>query len=122
MELASHYAPGNVSNLMTLKQVAVQEVVKQTIPVPDTEELVQTLSDILPGEPIKVHEVGSAIVLSGQVSSQAMAQQALQVAQLFAQGAQISNLLTVAEAKTCVVRTRKGDETIETNVACRDQG
>ncbi|MDU8946704.1 pilus assembly protein N-terminal domain-containing protein [Ovoidimarina sediminis] len=123
LELASHYAPGKISNLLSVR---VEEKAPEPVATPEVEvvhvdpAVVETqLRALLPAEAISVHNLGGTLVLSGTVSSTDEAQKALQIARLVAGEAQISNLLTVAEEKTCTVRTRRGGELIETNIPCR---
>lgn len=128
LELAGHYAKGKVSNLLNVQptekapepistpaNVAVEEVVEPVDPA-----LVEAqIREILPDEPVSVHDLAGTIVLSGSVSSNERAQQALQIARLLANGADVSNLLTVTEEQTCKVRTRRGGELIDTIIPCR---
>jgi Flp pilus assembly secretin CpaC len=126
LEVAGHYAQGRISNLLNVK---VQEKAPEPVIVPEpvvVEEVVPVdpalvqaqIQAILPDEPVTVHDLGGTIVISGQVSSEERAQQALQIARLVAEGAEVSNLLTVAEVRTCKVRTRRGGELIETTIPC----
>ncbi len=125
LEVAGHYAQGRISNLLNV-QIQEPEPVVQPIPVAVKEEIEPVdpavveaqIRAILPDEPVAVHDVGGTIVLSGSVSSQERAQQALQIARLVAEGTEVSNLLTVSEVKNCTIRTRRGGEMIETDIPC----
>ena len=127
LEVAGHYAQGRISNLMNVVTketppepvAAPQPVVVEAVVTPVDPTMVQAqIRAILPNEAVTVHELGGTLVLSGNVSSQESAQQALQIARLVAEGAEVSNLLTVAEVPTCKVRTRRGGELIETTIPC----
>ena len=113
LKLAEHYAPGRVTSLVTVRESQPKTT--------DVSGLLAHLRDILPDEPIRVHQLGQALVLTGNVSSQERSDQAMRVARLAANGAPISNMLTVAEAKTCAVRTRRGAEVIQTTIPCNAQ-
>lgn len=127
LEIAGHYAQGRISNLLN---VEVQEetpepvVMPEPVAVEEEAKLVDPavveaqIRTILPDEAITVHEIAGTIVLSGDVSSQKRAQQALQIARLVAEGAEVSNLLSVVEVQSCNVRTRRGNELIETKIPC----
>ncbi len=129
LELATHYAKGRVSNLLN---VEVQEQAPEPVPEPvavvveepaepvDTVLVQSQIRKILPDEPISVHELGGTVVLSGNVSSQERANQALQVARLIAGDAEVSNLMTVAQKKSCKMRTRRGGELVETEIPCQE--
>ena len=129
LELATHYAKGRVSNLLN---VEVQEQAPEPVPEPvavvleepaepvDTVLVQSQIRKILPDEPISVHELGGTVVLSGDVSSQERANQALQVARLIAGDAEVSNLMTVAQKKSCKMRTRRGGELVETEIPCQE--
>ena len=127
IEIAQHYAQGKVSNLMKVKAkpqapkpvVAPKAPVVEEVAVMVDPKVVQDqIRAILPEEPISVHDLGGTLVLSGTVSSQERAQNALQIAKLVSEGAQVSNLLTIAEKQSCKVRTRRGGEMVETNIPC----
>ncbi len=127
LEVAGHYAQGRISNLMNVlvretppePAVVPQPVAVEAVIEPVSPMVVQAqIRAILPNEPVTVHDLGGTLVLSGNVSSQESAQQALQIARLVAEGADVSNLLTVAEIPTCKVRTRRGGELIETTIPC----
>ena len=127
LEVAGHYAQGRISNLMNVlvqetppePAVVPQPVAVEAVIEPVNPMVVQAqIRAILPNEPVTVHDLGGTLVLSGNVSSQESAQQALQIARLVAEGADVSNLLTVAEIPTCKVRTRRGGELIETTIPC----
>jgi Flp pilus assembly secretin CpaC len=127
LEVAGHYAQGRISNLLNVKIAEkAPDPVLAPEPVP-AEEVVEPVDPalveaqihaILPDELVAVHDLGGTIVLSGNVSSQERAQQAVQIARLVAEGAEVSNLLTVAEVQICTVRTRRGGELIETTIPC----
>lgn len=127
IELAGHYAQGRVSNLLSVKAAAPEpEPAPQEVAVAEPEEPVDPalveaqIRQILPDEPVSVHELSGTLVLSGSVSSAEKAQQAVQIAELVAGPAKVSNLLTIAEKKTCNMRTRKGGEVIDTVIPCGD--
>ena len=109
LELAGQFAPGRVSNLMTSQEVPV---------APDAVDLMARLQEILPGERIEVHAIGSTIVLSGTVSSDIRMAQALELMAIFSPDSDITNLMSVREAELCSVRTRRGGEIIEMPVPC----
>ena len=127
LEVAGHYAQGRISNLLnvTIAEKAPEPVIAPR-PAPAEEAVVPVdpafveaqIHAILPDELVTVHDLGGTIVLSGNVSSQERAQQAIQIARLVAEGAEVSNLLTVAEVRICKVRTRRGGELIETTIPC----
>lgn len=123
VELAGHYAPGKVSNLLSVRpqDVApkpVEAAVEETPKFVDPADVEARIREILPDEAISVHELGGTIVLSGNVSSPERAQQAVQIARLVADGVEVSNLLTVPEKRTCTMRTRRGGELVETAIPC----
>jgi pilus assembly protein CpaC len=65
------------------------------------------LADLLPGEPIDVSGAGDALVLSGTVSSDGIAQRAQSVARRFVDDdAKIVNLLKVANEQQVLLRVR----------------
>lgn len=130
LELAGHYAPGKVSNLLNVRveEVAPEPVaepeaaVAEEVAAPVDPSLVEVqIREILPNEQISVHELGGTIVLSGNVSSQDRAKQALQIARLVAGEVEVTNLMTVEKAQACKVRTRRGGELIETDIPCRSR-
>lgn len=123
LALASHYAPGRISNLMTVEpaRVAAPELPAPTPVAPDPEAVQKHLAEILPNEHIRVHVLGETLVLSGSATSQEAVQRAVEVARLVTGGASISNLLTVDVSTSCMVRTRRGGEIIETAIPCREQ-
>ena len=112
VSLASLYAPGRAHSAMTVAEVVATVTVEPA-------EVEARLREILPGEAIRVHQLGEAIVLSGEVSSEDRVRQALQVAQLVAGDMEISNLITVQKGSSCKVRTRRGGELLETDIPCR---
>ena len=109
LELAGQFAPGRVSNLMTSQEVPV---------APDAVDLMARLQEILPGERIEVHAIGSTIVLSGTVSSDIRMAQALELMAIFSPDSDITNLMSVQETELCSVRTRRGGEIFEMPVPC----
>ncbi|MCU0854199.1 MAG: pilus assembly protein N-terminal domain-containing protein [Rhodobacteraceae bacterium] len=123
LALAGHYAPDRVSNLLTIEapQIMAPDVPAPVAVVPDVEEVERHLAEILPGQDIRVHALGETIVLSGRASSAEFVQQAVQLATLASGGAKVSNMITVEVSATCTVRTRRGDETIETSIPCRNK-
>jgi Flp pilus assembly secretin CpaC len=127
LEVAGHYAQGRISNLLSVEvqKTAPEPVVKpETVTVEKEPKSVdpalvqEQIRAILPDEAVNVHEIAGTIVLSGDVSSQERAQQALQIARLVADGAEVSNLLSVRAVQSCNVRTRRGNELIETTIPC----
>lgn len=64
----------------------------------DITRLKQNLAEILPDEPIEVRELEGGVVLSGQVSSEAVKAKAESVARVFEEK-RISNLIDVADQK-----------------------
>jgi Flp pilus assembly secretin CpaC len=123
LALAGHYAPGRISNLMTIAAtlIATPEVPEPVAVAPDIEAVERHIAEILPLEGIRVHVLGDTLVLSGQATSSDAVERALKVATLAAGGARISNLITVEASPDCTVRTRRGGEMIETTIPCRDQ-
>lgn len=109
LKIASSYAPGEITNLMTSTEVAV---------APDAEKLIAQIRAILPGEEIDVHTVATTVVLSGTASSGEKASQAVQLAKLFAPQSDVTSLITVKETRGCFIRTRRGGEMIETAIPC----
>jgi Flp pilus assembly secretin CpaC len=122
LALASHYAPGRISNLMTIDapEIAAPEVPPPVQVTLDPDAVRKHLAEILPLESIDVHVLGETLVLSGRATSPEAVQRALEVARLAAVGASISNLLTVDAVTDCTVRTRRGGELIETTIPCRE--
>lgn len=131
IELAGHYAEGRVSNLLTLS--ARKDVAAPVVPQPQPVEIAEPpktvdpaavearIRDILPDELVTVHQIGGSIVLSGNVSSEERAQQALQIARLAAEETDITNLLSVQQSKSCSMRTRRAGEVVETIIPCGDK-
>ncbi len=109
LRLAEQYAPGRVSNLMISGEVPV---------APDAAVLAAKLQEILPGERIEVHAIGTTIVLSGTVSSDIRIAQAIELMKIFSPESAISNLMSVRETELCSVRTRRGAEIFEMPVPC----
>jgi Flp pilus assembly secretin CpaC len=125
LALASHYAPGRISNLMTISATPIAAP-EMPAPVavavaPDLKAVERHLAEILPHEEIRVHVLGDTLVLSGQATSPDAVNRAVEVATLAAGGAKISNLITVEASPDCTVRTRRGGEMIETSIPCRQQ-
>jgi len=104
--LAQSYAPGRVQVRMTSTETV------------DIDALLAQVRGILPDEPVEASLVGDSIVLSGRVSSTDKASQAVRIAELFAPGWTVTNLMTVREE--CTVRTRRGGEVVELPVPCTD--
>jgi Flp pilus assembly secretin CpaC len=125
LALAGHYAPGRISNLMTVEApVAALPAPAAPAPAPmapDPETVRRHLAEILPLESIGVHVLGETLVLSGRASSPEAVQRAVEVARLASGGASVSNLLTVEALRDCTVRTRRGGEMIETTIPCGEQ-
>ncbi len=123
LALASHYAPDRVSNLLTIvaPQTPAPDLPAPVAVVPDVAGVERSLAEILPHEEIRVHALGETLVLSGRATSEEAVRQAVELATLAAGGARISNLITVEAAASCTVRTRRGDELIETTIPCRKQ-
>lgn len=113
LKFAESFAPGRVTNLMTLRAASPA--------APDADRIARNIAEILPGEDIRVHVLDGAIILSGNASSSEVAGRAMDVAGLVAGGARISNMMTVDAARSCTVRTRRGAETIETSIPCRQE-
>lgn len=116
IDLAESYAAGRVTSLLTV------EVVQVVAKAPDIASLIETLAAVLPNESVIVYEAANSIILSGSVSSEQTVQQALEVARLFSEGAQITNMLSVAKTPSCFIRTRRGAETVESSVRCNVTG
>ncbi len=72
---------------------------------PDLAEFRERLRQILPGEPIEVRSANDGIVLSGNVSSIARLDAALQLAERYAAG-RVSNLMTVGGTQQVMLRVR----------------
>ena len=111
LKLAESFAPGRVTNLMTLPAA--------TQATPDADRIARNIADILPGEDISVHVLDGVIVLAGRASSPEAASRAMNVAELSAEGARISNMISVDPARSCTILTRRGSETVETSIPCR---
>lgn len=88
-ELASHYAPGQISNLMTLKPVGES--------APDVEGFERRLRSLVPGQEIAIEMADGRLVLSGEVESASAVERATKLAEDFAPG-KVTSLLTVREA------------------------
>lgn len=71
----------------------------------DLQTLKSKLHDVLPGERIEVRSAGSAIVLSGQVSSPAVVRQAMALAQHYAPD-NVTNMLTVGGSQQVLLQVR----------------
>ena len=104
--LAESYAPGRVQNLL---------VSTETI---DIDAMIAQIRQIVPDEPVEAALVGGSIVLSGRMSSSEALGQVMRIAELFAPGWSITNLMTLREE--CTVRTRRGGEVVELPVPCTD--
>lgn len=78
LALAGHYAPGRVSNLMTVEPAAGSG--------PDVDGLRASLDDLLPDAGVAVEAVGSAVILTGEVASRAILDRAVALAEQFAPG------------------------------------
>ncbi|RYH05900.1 BON domain-containing protein [Tropicimonas sp. IMCC6043] len=89
LELASHYAPGQISNLMTLKPVETSG--------PDLADFERRLRDLLPEQEIAVEIAEGKIVLTGEVDSPAALENATKLAESFVPG-QVTSFLTLREA------------------------
>ncbi|SFC85829.1 BON domain-containing protein [Tropicimonas isoalkanivorans] len=89
VELAGHYAPGQISNLLTVKQVEA--------PAADFDGFRGQLRSLLPGQEIAVETVNGGIILSGAVESATVVQNAVKLAESYAPG-QVTSFLTVTEA------------------------
>ena len=87
LELASRYAPGRISNLMTLAGGDTGV---------DVAEIEERLGELLPGELITVRTVNDGIVLTGSVSTGAQIERALLLAEQYVPG-RVSNLMTSNE-------------------------
>lgn len=72
---------------------------------PDLDEFKERLTQILPGENIEVRTAGSAIVLSGTVSSLARLDRALELATRYA-GDRVSNLMVVGGVQQVMLKVR----------------
>ncbi|GAB2174502.1 type II and III secretion system protein family protein [Dongia sp. agr-C8] len=73
----------------------------------DTDSVKNTLSSLLPGEPIEVTGAGNSIVLSGTVSSDGVVTRAQEVARRFVdEDAKIVNMLRVANEQQVMLRVR----------------
>lgn len=112
LNLAEVFAPGRVTDLLAIRTL--------DMPAPDIGLLAAALAEVLPGEDISVHVLGDAVVLSGRVTSPDRLDQAMEIARLVANGATITSMLSVQEARSCVVRTRRGGEVVETAIPCRE--
>lgn len=88
LELASHYAPGRVSNLMTLKPV--EEI------GPDLDDFERRLRELLPEQQIAVEIVDGGIILTGEVDSANALEHASRLAESVAPG-HVTSFLTIRE-------------------------
>lgn len=93
LALASHYAPGRISNLITI--VAAEAA------APDLSGFEGRLRDLLPGEEIEVTVVNDGIVLSGEVGSASARDNALALAERFAPG-RVTSLLALRASEAVV--------------------
>ena len=72
---------------------------------PHTTQLKQRLHDILPGEPIRIVTTHDAVTLSGEVSSKAKLQQALEVAEVY-MPKKVINLMQVSGVNQVMLEVR----------------
>ncbi len=93
LALASHYAPGRVSNLITIEAAETA--------APDLSGFEVQLRDLLPGEQIEVTVVDDGIVLSGEVSSSSARDNALALAERYVPG-RVTSLLALRAAEAVV--------------------
>lgn len=93
LELAGHYAPGKISNLITVEPPKRQG--------PDIAGLRDRLAQVLEGEAIGVNASGDRVVLSGSASSELVVKTALGLAEAFAPGA-VTSELAVAQAPVVI--------------------
>lgn len=113
INLAERFAPGKVMSLLTVKKPEPQP--------PDSELIKQYMAEVLPAEDIRVHVLGGVLVLSGNASSSAAAQRAMEIATLLSEGAQLSNMISVDVNQSCTVRTRRAGEMVVTSIPCRQE-
>ena len=93
LALASHYAPGRISNLITIEEKEIAAL--------DLSDFERRLRDLLPGEAIEVTLVNDGIVLSGEVGSASARDNARALAERFAPG-RVTSLLAVRAAEVAV--------------------
>ena len=97
-------APGRTS--MTLLDGAGRPIANVEVRVaPDLSEFKERLGQILPGEPIEARSAAGGIVLSGQVSSIAKLDRALELAELYAPE-QVKNLMVVGGTQQVMLKVR----------------
>ncbi|MEM9754667.1 MAG: type II and III secretion system protein family protein, partial [Pseudomonadota bacterium] len=97
-------APGRTT--MTLLGVEGELIANVEVQVvPDVAELRERLRQILPGEPIEVRTANDGIVLSGTLSSGEAVDQAMQLAERYAEG-RVSNLMNVAGTQQVLLQVR----------------
>jgi pilus assembly protein CpaC len=108
--------PGTISLLLWNEQEQVQAFDLQVVAVPmNLDPLRSTLSTVLPGEEIQVSQSGSSIVLTGTVSSDAVADQAASVAKTAAQN--VVSLLDVTQPAKKVVMLEVKFAEVQRNAA-----
>src|SRR4030095_12807337 len=71
----------------------------------DVDALRRGLSDIVPGEQVSIRPAGSALILSGQISSTDRLRQVLAVAERYAPGG-ITNMLSVGGSQQVMLQVR----------------
>jgi pilus assembly protein CpaC len=97
-------APGRTT--MTLLSADGKLIANVDVHVsPDVAEFKERLRQILPGEPIEVRTANDGIVLSGQVTSTAKLDRALDLAQRYAPE-RVSNLMTVGGTQQVMLKVR----------------
>jgi pilus assembly protein CpaC len=108
--------PGIISLLLWNEQEQVQAFDLQVLAVPmNLDPLRNTLSTVLPGEEIHIRQSGSAIVLTGTVSSDAAAEQAAAVAKTSADS--VVSLLEVTQPVKQVVMLEVKFAEVQRNAA-----
>jgi len=94
---------------------------------PDIAEFKERLQQILPGEPIEVRTANDGIVLSGQVSSTAKLDRALDLANRYAPD-RVSNLMVVGGTQQVMLKVRFAEvnrtvsKNFSSSLAIRDSG
>ncbi|OZA01307.1 MAG: general secretion pathway protein, partial [Rhodobacterales bacterium 17-64-5] len=97
-------APGRTTlTLLTPDGTLIANVEVQV--TPDVAEFKERLQQILPGEPIEVRTANDGIVLSGQVSSTAKMDRALDLANRYAPD-RVSNLMVVGGTQQVMLKVR----------------
>lgn len=107
LDLAERYAPGRVTNLLASSEILI---------APPADQRRDKIRGVFPAERIEVTTEGNTIILSGAVSSAERIAQIIDLAQVFAPRAQVTNLLSVQAE--CTMKTRRGGEVVETRVPC----